>query len=209
MKDLIIVGAGGFGREAYYIAKEINRFQHRWNIKGFIAGNMHELDNIDCDCPIIGIIEEWVPNNNEEFVMGISAPKVKERLSTLLIAKGAVFTTLIHPSAIVNEKVKIGNGCVISGRASIGDCVEIGNFVHVAGSMIGQDSIIGDYSTTTGFANIVSAYLGKRVMVGSHAVVLNNIKVGDDAVIGTGSIVFRNVKAHTTVVGNPAKKIEI
>jgi serine acetyltransferase len=93
--------------------------------------------------------------------------------------------------------------------STIGDCVKIGNFVHIAGSMIGQDSIIGDYSTTTGYSNIVSASLGKRVFVGSHAVILNERKIGDDAFICAGSIVFHHVKPGVKVFGYPARKINI
>ena len=75
--------------------------------------------------------------------------------------------------------------------------------------MIGQDSIIDDYSTTTGYTNIASAHIGKRVFVGSHAVILNGKKVGDDAFVCAGSIVFSNIKAGTKVFGNPAKKIDL
>jgi serine acetyltransferase len=83
----------------------------------------------------------------------------------------------------------------------------VGDFVNVNGGMVGESAVIGDYCTITGFANIASGKLGKRVFVGSHAVVLKSATVGDDAVVGAGSIVVRNVKAGTTVFGNPAKRI--
>lgn len=207
MKDIIIVGAGGFGRELYYMIKEINRIKPTWNIKGFIAGDYHELDGINCSCPIIGIIEDWNPTDNEVFAMGISSPTTKERLSTYLKNKGAQFVTIISPHARVNETVKMGEGCVVSPSSSIGDGTIIGDFVHIEGSMVGQDVNIGDYTTSTGFVNIPSAIVGKRVFIGSHSVVLAN--VGDDAKICAGSIVVRKVKAQTTVMGNPAKKISI
>ena len=203
MKDLVIVCAGGFGREVYYIAKALGR----WNIKGFIDDNPHALDGVNIALPIIGTIRDWMPSDNEVFVLGVSNPKTKEVLVNLMKGKGAVFETLIAPYARVNETAKIGEGCIITG--SVGDCVNIGNFVNVMGSMIGQDSTIDDYSTTTGYTNIVCAYLGKRVFVGSHAVVLNDRKVGDDAFICAGSIVFNNVKAGIKVFGNPAKKIDL
>ena len=191
MKDLIIVCAGGFGREVYYMAKSIGK----WNIKGFIDDNLHALDGVNIALPIIGTIKDWKPSENEVFAVGI------------MKAKGAKFETLIAPHSRIIETTTVGEGCIISG--SIGDCVKIGNFVNVMGSMIGQDTEIGDYSTTTGYTNIASAKLGKRVFVGSHAVVLNGKKVGDDAFICAGSICFSNVKAGTKVFGNPAKKMEL
>lgn len=202
MKDLIIVCAGGFGREVYYMAKSIGR----WNIKGFIDDNLRALDGVNIALPIIGTIKDWVPSDNEVFALGVSNPKTKEVIVGIMKAKGAEFETLIAPHSRVIETSTIGEGSIISG--SIGDCVKIGNFVNVMGSMIGQDSEIGDFSTTTGYTNIASAKLGKRVFVGSHAVVLNGKKVGDDAFICAGSICFSNVKAGTKVFGNPAKKMD-
>lgn len=209
MKDLIIVGAGGFGREALYIALDINEKSPTWNIKGFIDDNLKALDGIKCNFPILGKIVDWTPSENDVYAMGIASPKLKEKLSEILIQRGAEFVTLIHPKADIQPFTTIGTGSVIAGASNIGDNVSIGKFVHVAGSMIGQDSVIGDYSTTTGFTNIASATLGKRVFVGSHAVVLNHLKVGDDAFICAGSIVLRKIKAGTQVLGYPAKKIEL
>ena len=203
MKDLIIVCAGGFGREVYYMAKEIGK----WNIKGFIDDNLQALDGVNIALPIIGTIKDWIPSENEVFALGVSSPKTKEIIVNIMKAKGARFETLIAPHSRVIESASIGEGCIISG--TVGDCVKIGNFVNIMGSMIGQDSTIDDYSTTTGFVNIATAHLGKRVFVGSHAVVLHGRKVGDDAFICAGSIVFANVKSSVKVLGNPAKKIDL
>lgn len=201
MKDLIIVGAGGFGREAYYLAKSIGK----WNIKGFIDDDIDALNGIIINSKIIGTISEWVPSNNQVFAMGISSPKVKETISKLLRKRGAEFVTMIAPQAFVNETAIIGEGSLITSGSTVGDNAVIGNFVHVAGSMVGQDSMIGDFSTTTGFVNTVTSKVGKRVFVGSHSVLLAD--VADDAFICAGSIVFTRVKVGIKVMGNPAKKV--
>lgn len=209
MKQLIIVGAGGFGREALSLAKRINSISRKWEILGFLNDFPDALDNVKCSHKIIGSIKDWVANENQEFVLAISNPQAKEKLAAELQAKGFRFINLISPTAIIADYVTFGEGCVVTGTSSVGDNVKIGNFVHIAGSMIGQDSIIEDYSTTTGFVNIASAKIGKRVFIGSHSVILNNISVEDDAFICAGSIVIRKVKANTKVFGNPAKKIEL
>ncbi len=209
MKDLIIAGAGGFGREALSLAKTLNNIEPRWNIKGFINDIPDALDGVKCSHGIIGTIKDWQPSDNEVFVMGVSSPAGKEKIASILKSKGAQFITLIHPYAIVNEYVTMGEGCIINGRSSIGDGAILGDFVNLAGSMVGQDAEIGDFSTTTGYANITNAKLGKRVFVGSHAVILNKRKVGDDAYICAGSIVFSNVKPGIKVFGNPAKKFDL
>lgn len=208
MKDLIIAGAGGFGREALALAKTLNNIEPRWNIKGFINDIPDALDGVKCSHGIIGTIKDWRPSENEVFIIGISSPKGKEKVASILKSKGAKFVTLIHPAALVSEDASIGEGCVITGRSVIGGGAQIGDFVHIAASMVGQDAIIGDYSTTTAFANLTNAIIGKRVFVGSHAVILNKLKIGDDAFVCVGSIVYSNVKAGYKVFGNPAKRIK-
>ena len=80
MKDLIIVGAGGFGREAYYTAKTIGT----WNIKVFIDDDVNALSGVQCECKIIGTIKDWKISDNEDYVIGIASPKAKEIVTTML-----------------------------------------------------------------------------------------------------------------------------
>lgn len=206
MKKIIIVGAGGFGREAYYLIKDINKQCPTWEIKGFIDDNISSLEGKHIAIPIISTIVDYIPEEEDWFVMGIASPKGKEKVATILKERGARFATLIHPTACVNEAVEMGEGCVVTG-GSIGDCSRLGGFVHVAGSMIGQDVMIGDYSTITGYVNVPSGILGKRVFIGSHSVVLNDL--ADDVEVVTGSIVFHKVRTGCKVMGYPAKKIEL
>ena len=204
MKDLIIVGAGGFGREVYYLAKSIGK----WNIKGFIDDKQVDMADVKItEAQWIGTIKDWEPSENEVFALGIASPKAKEIVSNILKKKGAKFETLIAPTAYVNSTTILGEGCVVGGSAWVGDCNKIGNFVNIAGSSIGQDVEIGDYTTTTAHTNIPSGKIGKRVFIGSMAVVLANVE--DDATVAAGSIVMRKVKAGTKVMGNPAKRLDI
>ena len=207
MKDIIIVGAGGFGREAYYLIKTINAVSTRWKIKGFINDIPVDLKSKKIDVPIIGTIKDWQPSENEVFVMGISSPVGKAKVAGILKQRGASFETLIHPKAEINETVEMGEGCVIGGRSIIGDCVVLGDFVHIAGSSIGQDRQIGDFSTTTAFTNVATGNIGKRVFVASHAVILKD--VGDDAFVAAGSIVMSKIRAGMRVMGCPARKMEV
>ena len=48
-------------------------------------------------------------------------------------------------------------------------------------------------------------HIGRNVWVGGGAIILPGVTVGDDAVIGAGSVVTRDVPAGATVVGNPAR----
>lgn len=207
MKDLIIVGAGGFGCEAISVAESINKNTNEWNILGFLDDNIEIGTEVFHGYKVIGNIKDWQPKSSEYFSLGVSSSLAKEKLYNLLKEKGGQFATLIAPSIYIPKEIEIGEGCTVT-LAWFGVNVKLGKCVNIHGSMIGE-SEIGDFSTTTGFTNVAGAKIGKRVFIGSHAVVLNKVKVGDDAYICAGSIVFTKVKPGIKVIGNPAKKLEI
>lgn len=209
MKELIIVGASGFGREVLQWAKDVNKNSNFWEIKGFIDDNPHALDGYKCDYPILGGIKEWVPSQNEVFSCAIAIPRIKELLVGILKAKGANFITIVHPTAIIGEFCEIGEGLVVTPRAKISPNVKIGNFVTILGSGVGHDAVIDDFSSISGNCSINGhVIIGKRVFVASNACIAPSKKVGDDSFIGMGSMVISNVPAGTKVMGNPARKFD-
>jgi len=205
MKDLIIVGAGGLGRKVFVCLKRLNIIEEKWNIRGFIDDDLTALDGVKCDLRIIGTIKDWIPKDQEVFVLAISTPKTKEKVADIMKSKGAIFETIVSPDVLLGDHVEIGEGSVIMTPYNVESGVKIGNFVTVLGSTIALDGVIGDYCTTTGFANLTNSHLGKRVYVGSHAVILEERIIGDDAYIGVGSIVLKDVEHDTEVFGYPAR----
>lgn len=113
MKDLIIVGGGGFGRELLQWCKDVNDIEHKWNIKGFIDDNESALSDYDCDYGIIGTIKDWQPSEDEEFVIALGFPAVKQKVIQSLSKRGAAIVSLIHPDAHIGGFCKIGKGCII------------------------------------------------------------------------------------------------
>lgn len=212
MKDIIIVCAGSTAMEVFSVIEIINNEaikecgQPKYNILGFIDDNKSITLPEYIKPKILGGIEGWKPIGNEVYALGNAVPRLKEKLSLMLKAKGCKFETIIAPYARVKPHVEIGEGSFITSY-NINSGAKIGNFVNIQGSMIGGHAVIGDYSTTLGFANIPNAKIGKRVYIGSHAVVLGPT-VGDDAEVCVGSIVINKVKTGTKVFGNPAKRVD-
>ena len=211
MKNIVIVCAGSTGHEVYSIIEMINEEEEKagrtpkYNILGFIEDNPNAVLKEYVKSSILGTIKDWVPRGDEYYVLGNSSPKAKEKIVTLLKERGCRFETIIAPYSRVKPHVEIGEGCVIYAY-NINNGAKIGNFVNIQGSLISGNAVIGDYSTTLGFANISDGPLGKRVYVGAGAIVLATVE--DDAVVGVGSIVVSKVKAETKVFGNPAKRVE-
>ncbi len=208
MKDLLIVGGGGMARKIIAKVKKINAKEPTWNILGMLDDNPDSMAGVLCDYSVVGSIKDYEPKATDHFVMGVSDPILKEKLAGIMKAKGVRFETLIGPEADIGDHVTFGEGCIIFTPHVIDSGAVFGDFVTVMGSTVSFDASIGDYSTLTGFANTTTATLGKRVYVGSHAVILEGLTVGDDAHIGAGSIVARDVPASVKVFGVPARIIE-
>ena len=207
MKKLIIVGAGGFGREVLEVIKHINREKPTYEILGFINDIPGTLDDfpVGKEYKILGTIQDWQPAEDEYFVMAMTTPASKKKVVEHLKAKGAKFETIISPRVFVADYVTFGEGVVVT-AFSIQENAKIGNFVTLAGAVVGGTCEIGDYSTAGAFSNLTTSKIGSGVFIGSHTVLLNTVKVGDDAFICAGSMVFSNVRAGAKVWGNPAKK---
>lgn len=210
MKNLIIVGASGFGRELVQWIEDINRITPEWNILGFIDDNLRALEGYKCDYSIIGDIQTWIPKENEYFACALAFPVVKQKVVGMLKEKGAQFATLIHPTALINKYAEIGEGVVVTPRSNINANAVVGNFVSVLGSGIGHDAVVGDFSTLSGRCSINGhVKIGKLVYVACGVSIAPAKKIGDGATVGIGSVVISNIKPGVTVFGNPAKKIEI
>lgn len=207
MKDLVIVGAGHLGVDVYGLICSINRCSAKWNIKGFINDVQVDLTRFQLSVGIIGTIENWQPSSNEVFAMAIGSPLGKEKVAHKLKARGAAFETLISPNAGVDKTAELGEGVTVFAGSQIAPCAKIGNFACIGNSIIGMDAVIGDYSNTAAWVNVYQdVNVGKRCQLWSHSIILN--AVGDDAVVGAGSVVISKVRPGTKVFGNPAKRMD-
>lgn len=209
VKDLIIAGAGACGREVLQWVKDINKVEHRWNILGFINDIPNALENCECDYSIIGTIEEWQPKGDQVFVCAIADPFGKELVTRKLKNRGAVFTSIIHPTAYVPEYIEIGEGLIMYPHSGITVNTKIGNFVTILASMIGHDVEVGDYCTISSFCGVGGGVkLEKKVFLGSHVAVIPHKKIGEGACVATGSVVMTNIHPGYHVMGNPAQKMD-
>ena len=212
MKNLIIIGAGGLGREVLDMALDIQEQfpETEWRVKGFITdipGDFNDKDTIGYD--IVGDIEHHVVSDDNVYAFAIADIGFKIKTINRFLDDGAQFITLVHPSSIIGRTVKIGTGSIISPRVTITCNVEIGNFVRIGGgTSIGHDAIVSDYSVISGTCGINGyAKIGRGTFLGSHVAVCPHAVIGDFASVGAGSVVLRRVKDNTHVFGVPAKKI--
>ena len=200
MKKLIIVGAGGFGRELLWWVKDINKVEKTWDIVGFIDDNVHALDGYDCDYKIVGTIKDWQPKDDEEFALAMGSPALKRKIVSILKEKGAKFATIIHPTAMLSEFAKCGEGLIMFPYSKISCNTTVGDFVTLLATPIGHDTFIGDYSVISGNCNIVrNVRIGKDVFLAAGVCIAQDVVIGDGAYLGLGSVVLKDVPAGATV----------
>lgn len=211
VKNLIIAGAGGFGREVFTWARQTWGFHGEWRFKGFLDDNPDIYDPDLHPKPVISRIRDYHPEGDEFFLCAIGKPKVKAQLAETLLEKGLKPATLIHTSAVIGRKVEIGEGAILCPNVVLTCDITLGRFVTLnVATAVGHDSVIGDWSQTSAFCDLTGASkVGQRVFFGSRASLLPGITVGDGAVIGAGSLVVRDVKAGETVFGVPALPLKV
>lgn len=213
MKDIVIYGAGGFGREMACLLNRINKeVEPTWNLLGFFddgvkAGESNEygkvLGNIDT-------LNSW--DTPLAVVFAIGSPKIVELLYNKVTNANIEFPNIIAPDTLFldRENVRMGQGNVICSRCLISCNIEIGNFNTFNGYItVGHDTVIGDFNSIMPAVKISGGVnIGRRNFLGVNSVVLQYKTIGNDTVIGASSVVLRNTKDGGTYVGNPAKKIQ-
>ena len=209
MKNLLIIGARGWGREVYDIAAACMNHGANFVVKGFLDDKADALDGYKDYPPILGPVEEYVIQRDDVFVCALGDVSYKKQYARIILDKGGTFISLIHPTAILGNNARIGLGCIIGAYANISSDTAIGDFVTFSiKAGMGHDSTIGNYTHIGGMCCISGfVTIGESVTIHPGSIVVPHRKIGDNAVIGTGSVVLANVNANTTVFGNPAKKM--
>lgn len=210
LKNLVIIGAGGCGREVLQWAKHINAINPKWEIKGFLEYDEHALDGKGHDIGICGNDDTYEIKEEDEFICAIGDSGLREKVANKLMERGARFTNIIHPTAIVAETSRLGNGVVIYPFSIISDNAVVGDGTIInSHTTIGHDSHVGGYSTISAHCDITGMCdVGERVFMGTSSHLVPRSVIGNDVFICAGSTVMSRLRDHVKVMGNPAKMIK-
>jgi sugar O-acyltransferase (sialic acid O-acetyltransferase NeuD family) len=208
-KKICILGAGGFGREVLCclidaIATTNLKIEE---IACFMVSDEHFKEN-----KIMGV--DVIPQSKFDpslykVVVAIGDPSSRKRVVESL-PKKTEYTTIIHPSAIISEWVKIGEGSVITAGTILTCNISIGKHAHLnLQTTIGHDCTIGDFFTTAPAANISGNCLfGECVYFGTNSSVRQGVQICDNVTIGMGGVVVKDITEEGVYIGNPLKKLE-
>lgn len=208
MKNLIIIAAGGMGRTLFDMSRESLGYGDEYVIKGFIDDNLHALDDFVSYPPILDKISTYVPQENDVFVCSIGG-SARRKCMEELINRGARFINLIHRTARIGTNVQLGIGNIVGAYTSIGADARIGNYNLIQSyTVIGHDVRMGDWNRIDTHVTCVGGtIIGNKTDIYTSSVLNHGVVVEDRAHVGACSFVIRRVKAGTTVMGNPARKL--
>ena len=210
MKNLIIIGARGFGREYCNSLKLYENYGKEFIIKGFLDDKVEALDVFTGYPPILSSVEEYEIEEDDIFTCALGDPIYRKKYVNIVKQKGGAFMTLIDSKSIIHPDAQIGEGVMISAFCSISANVRIGDFSTVQPFCnFGHDAIVGSFCAIESYSFMGGfSCIGNNVTLHTRSTILPHIKVGDNSIVGAGSVVLRNVKSNTTVFGVPAKKID-
>jgi sugar O-acyltransferase (sialic acid O-acetyltransferase NeuD family) len=207
---ILVVGAGGFGREVVeWIAQSWPEQQER--VIGFLAEGSGVVPTALGSLPILGDPSDFVPREHDRFVLAIGIPGVRRSVAESLASRDARFLTLVHPQAVVARTARFGQGSVVCPFAVLSDSAQLGRHVLVNYyAALGHDAHVGDFSVMSPYATMGGhACADDDVFLGMHAVVGPRTRVGSRSKVSAGSCALHDVPPDSLVFGVPGRTVRL
>jgi sugar O-acyltransferase (sialic acid O-acetyltransferase NeuD family) len=211
MKNLVIIGAGGFGREMFATAREAVGYGETFTVKGFLDGNPSALDGFSGYPEIIGTPETYQIEENDVFITALGSIAARRRCAAMIEERGGRFISVIHRSASIGPNVTVGDGSLVAHNVVLTADIKVGRHSCVFhGTVIGHDTVLEDF---THVYSLVSVGGGVRIAEGASvfpgARIVPRVEIGAGATVGIGSADVRGVPPGVTVFGVPAERLRI
>lgn len=212
MKDLVIIGAGGLGRETAWLVERINQREQLWNVLGFIDDKEEMQDKMVNGYKVIGNCEKITEYSNSYVICAVGASKTREHIIDKVkqLVPDIKFATLIDPKVEMSDDVSIGEGCIICAGTIISVNVTIGKNVIIDWNCtVGHDAVLEDNVMLYPSVNVSgTTRIGTGVELGTGTQIIQGKKIGKYSVIGAGAVVVSDIPEQCVAVGVPAKPIK-
>lgn len=213
---IVVVGAGGFGRETLDVIEALIAAGEPLHLIGVVDAGPSDADLQRLavrGVAYLGTETEWMSTarGDERVAVAIGSPEVREAVASRWSSAGfAAVSPLVHPRAVIGSEAALGAGVIIASGVQISTNVSVGRHVHVnPGAIIGHDATLRDYvSVNPGAIVSGNVVVDRGALLGAGSVVLQGLTVGSRAVVGASACVTKDVLTTTTVVGVPARNKE-
>jgi sugar O-acyltransferase (sialic acid O-acetyltransferase NeuD family) len=209
-RPLLIVGAGGFGRETAEAVRAVNAERPTWDLLGFLDDDPslrgREVDGV----PVLGPLANLERYTDGMLVVSVGRPDnyfARKRIVQRLGLPASQYATIVHPTAVVPPAATVGPGSVLLAAVVATTAIRIGAHVAVMpGVVLTHDSAVADYGTLGAGVRLAGGVqVDEGAYVGSGATVREDRKVGAWALVGMGAVVTRDVPAGEVWAGVPAR----
>lgn len=209
---LVVIGAGGFGRETLDVIESVNAAEPRpkFELLGVLDDSPSPTNLARLEArgvAHLGTIDAWLKRDQRiDFLIAVGHPPTRRLLGQKLAAAGLRAATAIHSHSVIGTASSIAPGSIVCSGVQVSTNVRIGVHVHLnPNSTIGHDTIIANYVSVNPAATVSGeCIIEEGALLGAGAVVLQELTVGSDAVVAASACVVRDVCAHAVVRGVPA-----
>jgi len=209
LKQLVIIGAGGLGREVAWLVADINRHRQEWDFVGFVDDGIQ--GKTPEGYPVLGTLDYLLELPSHPWVVvAIADSKIRKAITQRLHSHEINIATLIHPSVSISDFVQIGLGTIICSGTIITTNISIGqaNIINL-GCRIGHDTVLEDFVSLMPATNLAGEVkVGEGSYFGLNSCVINRTSIGRWSIIGAGATVIRDIPDYCVAVGVPARVIK-
>jgi sugar O-acyltransferase (sialic acid O-acetyltransferase NeuD family) len=205
-RRLLIVGAGGFGREVLQWARD-SWPDYASRIAGFLSDDPNRLDGFSTGLTILGPVASYEKLSGDYLLLGMGVAYSRRMIAEILMARGAEFVTLVHPTAVVAESARMGRGSIICPGAIVSDSATLGECVLMNyHASLGHDASAGNFAVLSPYATLGGgATVGDDVFLGLHASVGPGRTVGARSKVSANSCVLSDTPSDSIIYGVPGR----
>ena len=211
MQDIVIIGAGGVGKEVALLIEQINKKTPTWNLIGFIDDNNVLHGTQINGYTVLGGIEYLNTMTSLVYtVCAIANYMVKRNIIGSLRNSNVHFANIIHPDVYISNTNLIGEGVIIYPSVIMTTNIKIGDHVIISPKCgIGHEAIIENYCSILWNVNISgNVKIEEGCLIGSGVTIIQDKTIGRQSIIGSGAVVIKDVAKKCTAVGVPARVIK-
>jgi sugar O-acyltransferase (sialic acid O-acetyltransferase NeuD family) len=202
MRDIYIIGAGGHGKVVLDIINKSEQYQ----AAAFLDDDSNLHNETINGLKVLGESKEAL-DDDKAVIIAVGSNKIREKLFNLMKSNDLEIINAVHPDAVINSFVSLGEGIVVAAGAVINpNAVIEDNVIINTGVTVDHDCIIEKHVHLSPGVNLGGNVIVQRgAHIGIGAAVLPGIKIGKNSVVGAGAVVTRDVPDDVTVVGVPAR----
>ncbi len=211
MKKILIFGAGGVGREVQWLIERINQKSPVWQIEGYLDDGAESGTEVNGYKVLGGIDELRKYDNSISVVCAVGSSRVREKIIAKIKQIGQYqFPNLIDPDVQNSQFLSMGEGNIVCAGNILTVNITMEDFVFLNLSCtVGHDAVLESFVTVYPGVNISGCTLIKKgVELGAGSKIIQGKVIGENAIVGAGAVVVRDLPPDCTAVGMPAKPVK-